>query len=163
MEYIIDAYNLIKSSFLREHEHSRSMDSARDFLFSILLDYNRKHPSVRFTVVFDGFPPSAGIFLTDRKIRILFSIDITADELIRQLLSKTTDNNRLKTVVSNDRGVQDCGKLFISNVLTVDRFLAIVCPPVRNTTPRVKAAQKNIGDLNKRSIEKELKEFYNNK
>jgi hypothetical protein len=157
MEYIIDAYNLIKCSYIGRYEHSRSMEYAKDVLLNLLLDYKRKHPSVIFTVVFDGFPPSAGIFLKDRKIHILFSYESTADEVIRQLLEKKTSHNRTKTVVSNDRGVKDCGHLLGGNVLNVEEFLAVVSPPVRKT-----GKERNEGgrEINRVTIEKELKEHY---
>ncbi len=157
MEYIIDAYNLIKSSFLREHERRGSIDRARDALFNILLDYKRKHPSVGFTVVFDGFPPSQGFCLHDSKIRILFSGDITADETIRLLMGKNQDSNRFRTVVSDDRGVLDSGRLLGSRILKVAEFMALVCPPARKTK---QSAYENSPDINRLKIEKELTEHY---
>ncbi len=157
MEYIIDAYNLIKCSYISKYEHSRSMDYARDVLLNLLLNYKKKHPSVIFNVVFDGFPPSAGIFLKDRKIRMLFSYEITADEVIRQQLEKDPENNSTKTVVSDDRGVQDCGRLLGSRVMSVAEFLSVMVPPVRKTGKE----QKEDGrEVNRGTIEKELKEHY---
>ena len=160
MEYIIDSYNLIKSSFLREHERRRSIDHARDALFNLLLDYKRKHPSAGFITVFDGFPPSPGIYLKDRKIKILFSGEITADETIRNLLEKDPDGNRFRTVVSDDRGVLDCGRLLESRIMNIAEFITLVCPPARKTT---KSAHDNSPDINRLKIEKELKEHYKHK
>ncbi|MBN1444857.1 MAG: NYN domain-containing protein [Candidatus Omnitrophica bacterium] len=158
MEYILDGYNLIKSSFLRNYER-RSVDYARQALFNMLSDYRRKHPSVKFTAVFDGFPASLEI-LKDKKIRTLFSGDVTADELIREMLEKSPENNRFKTVVSDDRGVQDCGRLFGSGVLPVSGFLEIVYPQAVKPKARLKNAQKDVSEVNKMSIEKELRDFY---
>jgi len=161
MEYILDAYNLIKSSFLREHERRRSMDHARDALLNLLIDYKRKHPSVGFTAVFDGFPPSPGIYLKDRKIKILFSGDITADETIRLLLEKDPDSNRFKTVVSDDRGVLDCGRLLGSGILKIAGFMALVYPPEKKVKGTKKWERSPDLDINRLKIEKELKDFYN--
>ncbi len=161
MEYIIDGYNLIKSSFLRENER-RSADYARRSLFNILADYRRKHPSVSFTTVFDGFPDSLEI-LRDRRIRVVFSGDVTADELIREMLEKTPENNRLRTVVSDDRGVRDCGRLFGAKVLTVSEFLAVVYTHAQSHKGRSKNGHKEAASVNRTRIEKELKDFYTKK
>lgn len=162
MEYILDGYNLIKSSFLREYE-SRSVDYAKQALFNMLADYRRKHPSVKFTAVFDGFPASLEL-LRDKKIRMLFSMDITADELIREILEKSPEENRFKTVVSDDRGVQDCGRLLGSMVLTVSGFLAIVYPQsVKPKRSKMWEASPDADSINKLTIEKELKDFYKNR
>jgi len=158
MEYIIDGYNLIKSSFLREYE-KRSVDYAKQALFNILSDYRRKHPSVKFTAVFDGFPASMEL-LKNKKVRMLFSMDITADELIREMLEKSPEDNRFKTVVSDDRGVRDCGRLFGSGILTVSGFLEIVYPHAVKPKARQKKSQKDVSEVNKLSIEKELRDFY---
>lgn len=107
MEYIIDGYNLIKSSFLKKYD-GHSDNRAVEELLQVVSGYRRKHPSVSFTVVFDGF---IDMRFPDRKIRILFSHDETADEIIRKELERNHRANKAKTVVSNDREVQVCARI----------------------------------------------------
>jgi len=157
IDYIIDGNNLIKSSFLREIEDSRSTEQARDSLFNLLLDYKKKHPSFSFFVVFDGFPPSPGIYLKDRKIKILFSGEITADEKIRHILEKDPAGNRFRTVVSDDREVLDTGRLLGTKTLNIIGFIQLICPP---PTDKKTASTNNKQDINRLAIEKELRDYY---
>ncbi|HNS31412.1 MAG TPA: NYN domain-containing protein [bacterium] len=155
MEYIIDGYNLIKSSFLKKYE-SEVNNSAVEALLSVISGYRRKHPSVMFTVVFDGF---IDMRYPDRKIRLLFSHDLTADEVIRQDLERNPDKNRMKTVVSDDREVQVCGKILGSSIMNIREFLDIIAPPAPRKM-RGRDASKSSMDINKFQIEAELKDFY---
>ena len=155
MEYIIDGYNLIKSSFLKKYE-SGTENNAVLALLHLISGYRRKHPSVLFTVVFDGF---IDIRFPDKNIRILFSHERTADELIRYELERNTRNNRIKTVVSDDREVQICGKILGSRTLSNLEFLQIVCPSPSKTIEG-KNKGKSTTDINTLQIENELKNFY---
>ena len=95
---------------------------------------------------------------------MLFSMDITADELIREMLEKNPEDNRFKTVVSDDRGVQDCGRLFGSGIMTVSGFLEIVFPhAVKPKRSKMWEASPDADSINKLSIEKELRNFYKDK
>lgn len=156
MEYIIDGYNLIKSSFLNRYDSGQDNAAVQRLLY-ILSEYRRKHPSVIFTVVFDGF---IDMRFPDRKIRLLFSHEMTADEIIRIELEKNTGSNKAKTVVSDDREVQTCGKILGSRVLNIKDFLQIICPLPAAKKVKGKDAGKSGIDVNTLRIEKELKDFY---
>jgi len=155
MEYIIDGYNLIKSSFLKKYDAGPA-NAAVEELLSILSGYRRKHPSVIFTVVFDGYMEMR---YPDRRIKILFSHDRTADEIIRIELEKSLGKNRGKTVVSDDREVQACGRILGSGVLNIENFLKIICPPPPKKE-KGREINKTACDVNTLQIENELKNFY---
>lgn len=157
MEYIIDGYNLIKSSFLSRYEGS-GISYTIQMLINILGDYSRKHPSVSFIVVFDGKPPFPYIFQQTKNLKLIFSGDITADEVIRKRVEKTPEKNISRTVVSDDRGVKYAGRLFGANVLSIAGFLDIVGPAEKKKKiVKVKVDKKEGDSL---SIEKELKKYY---
>ncbi|MGI6595410.1 MAG: hypothetical protein GX554_03865 [Elusimicrobia bacterium] len=154
MEYIIDGYNLIKSSFLSKYE-SRGISYSIQMFINILADYHRKHPSISFTAIFDGGSPLPQVIPYEKRIRVLFSGDISADEVIRKSVEKAPEKNISKTVVSNDREVRAAGRLFGARVMGVVEFLNIVCPPVK-----AKTKSKTKKDINMLGIEKELKRHY---
>ena len=103
MKYIIDGYNVIRSSPLRKLER-KSIERGIGGLVEILLKYKRNHPSISFTVVFDGFDVNSIFNFRDKTIKILFSGQMSADEKIRRLLEKNKDNREIG-VVSDDREV----------------------------------------------------------
>ncbi|MDD3726065.1 MAG: NYN domain-containing protein [Candidatus Ratteibacteria bacterium] len=159
MEYIIDGYNLIKSGLLSGYE-GRGLDYSIRMLIGILIDYRRRHPSISFVVVFDGNPPYPYIFPQEKGIKVVFSGDISADEVIRIRVEKTPEKNISKTVVSNDREVKDAGHLFGARVMGVSEFLEIVCPSKKGNGKKEakKEVKKKVSSLN--IIEKELKKHY---
>ncbi|HOL21799.1 MAG TPA: NYN domain-containing protein [bacterium] len=155
MEYIIDGYNLIKSSFLSRYE-SRGISYSMQMLINILGDYRRRHPSVSFTVVFDGNPPFPYIFHQEKYLKVIFSGDVTADEVIRRRVEKTSEKNVSRVVVSDDRGVKDAGRLFGARVLSISVFLDIVSP-----SGKKKVSMRNEKRaVNELRIEKELRRHY---
>ena len=159
MEYILDGYNVIKSSFLKKSE-SRAEDFARKVLIDAVTKYKKKHPSVQFTIVFDGNIPFEKDYWTS-PIKIIFSGDITADEKIRILLEKNRDNGKT-IVVSNDREVQTAAKILGGSYFKVEDFLDIVFP--REKTPAARQTKATcISFTGKLEIEKELKSFYKEK
>jgi len=153
MEYIIDGYNLIKSSFLSQYE-GRGAFYAIQMLIGLIGNYRRRHPSIYFTVVFDGNPPPGCNLPYEKGIKVIFSGDISADEVIRKRVEKTPEKNRVKTVVSDDRGVRDAGRLFGASVLGVSEFLGIVYPSEKK---KMREEKREVDELR---IEKELKRYY---
>ncbi|MCM8820955.1 MAG: NYN domain-containing protein, partial [Candidatus Omnitrophica bacterium] len=105
MEYIIDGYNLIKSSFLSRYE-GKGISYTIQILINHLGDYSRRHPSISFTVVFDGNSPVPYEFHQEKHLKVIFSGDITADEVIRKRVEKRPEKNISRVVVSDDRGVK---------------------------------------------------------
>lgn len=154
MNYIIDGHNLIKSSFLKEYEKT-SFSRAAMVLLDMLFNYRKKHPSIIFTLVFDGF---ADIRFYDKNIKILFSHDTTADIMIRKILEENISNNKMRTVVSDDREVQTCGKILGSKILNIKEFLNLIHPlPSKKGGKKTSKSSLNINII---QIEDELKNFY---
>ncbi|MCM8811140.1 MAG: NYN domain-containing protein, partial [Candidatus Omnitrophica bacterium] len=103
MEYIVDGFNVIKTSFVKKYE-KYGIESGQEFLINILERYKNKHPSVEITVVFDGkFNTS---IYQRKKIKVIFSDEKTADEKIREILEKKKSRSSI-SVVSDDREVQE--------------------------------------------------------
>jgi len=160
MEYIIDGYNLIRSTYLSKTE-KRSTGYARDILTGILANYKRKHPSINFTVVFDGKVISPADFRR-QEIKVLFSGDITADEKIRIILESKKKGIHEIIVVSDDREIQTGTKILGGSVCRTTAFLEKISP-----VPGKRKVNKNFNkNLNYKSIltiEKELKNYYERK
>lgn len=157
MEYIIDGFNVIKTSFIKKYER-QGIEGAQEFLIDILERYKRKHPSIEITVVFDGKSSSIS-FYQRKRIKIIFSNEITADEKIRKILENKKNKHQI-LIVSDDREVQEFTKILGSKFLKVDEFLEIIYP-VEKKEPIKK--EKDIKYRLKSEIEKELKNFYGKK
>ena len=157
MEYLIDGYNVIKGTFLKKTE-SHSVEYARTYFGNLLAKYRNKHPEVRFTVVYDGHPqgPLAEKY---RDIRVIFSGDITADEVIRQLLEKLRDTSHT-IVVSNDREVQTGTRILGAKPVGAEEFVDLVCPPPKKPVRKGRDNKEDLNFTEMMAIEKELKSFY---
>jgi len=160
MEYLIDGYNVIKSSFL-----GKKGDIEGKVAFYEILDrYKAKHPSVIFTVVLDGFNSSDFHLLRDRRLKTIFSGDITADEYIRKRVENGKRNDEV-VVVSNDKQVRITGKLFGCEVYSVEEFLNVVCKrdKRRRMVQTKESNKKEVDYKTKKKIEEELKKHYEKK
>ena len=158
MEYIIDAYNVIKSSSLK----TLSDDYARNEFMRLLINYKNRHFDVRFIAVFDGSPPGDMRYDKQERIRVLFSGSITADETIRRLLEQRgAERNSSAKVVSNDREVRACGRILGAGVQSVEDFMNRVAPV---KAPAKKTKKPSTLDYFKASkIKKELENYYSSK
>ena len=156
MKYIIDGYNVIRSSPLRKLER-KSIERGIGGLVEILLKYKRNHPSISFTVVFDGFDVNSIFNFRDKTIKILFSGQMSADEKIRRLLEKNKDNREIG-VVSDDREVQTATKILGAKVISVEEFLKIVS--FQGKRKKVIKKDKNLDYSKIKKIEEELRKVY---
>ncbi len=157
MEYLIDGLNVIKTSFIKKYE-KYGIETAQEFLVNILEKYKNKHPSVEITLVFDGY---STIDFSRRRIKIIFSNEIKADEKMRKILESRKNKNEV-FVVSNDREIGEFTKILGGNILKVNEFLEIVYPVERREKKEIKN-QKDIDYRIKFKIEKELEKFYGEK
>lgn len=160
MEYIIDGLNVIKTSFIKKYE-TISIEKGKEFLIDILERYKGKHPSIDFTIVFDGFASQIK-FSTQRRIKIIYSCDITADEKIREMLENKRNKNQI-FVVSDDVQIREFTKILGANPLKVMEFLELVYPIERKDKREKILKEKEIDYSIKVKIEKELENFYGEK
>ena len=156
MEYIIDGYNLIRSTYLSKAE-KHSTEFARNSLTEILTKYKRKHPSINFTVVFDGQFSSADS--KRQKIKVFFSGDITADELIQKILERKKTTNEI-IVVSDDREIQTGTKILGGHISKTAEFLEKISPALKHYKQEKEQVNKNLDYKSISTIEKELKKHY---
>ncbi len=155
MEYILDGYNIIKSSFLKKAE-TRYPEDGRNALYLLMSSYRHKHPAVTFTVVFDGQRSSADGH-GGQGASVFYSGDISADDKIRLLLERKR-NPHLVTVVSDDREVQASARVRGCRAAGVAEFLNLVAPPP--SLKSRKKPEKKMDYVEMASIEKELRSFY---
>ena len=153
MEYIIDGYNVIRSSYLKEAEQYSS-EAGQLRLISLVQNYKRKHPGVFFTIVFDGVGS-----LTYPGIGIIYSGDISADEKIIQMISRTDKKEYI--VVSDDREIQTGARIFACKYIGVNDFM-VITEKVRKPT-KTKYMEKKDIPIELPKIEKELLKYYEKK
>ncbi|MFA5645254.1 MAG: NYN domain-containing protein [Candidatus Ratteibacteria bacterium] len=152
MEYILDGYNVIRSSWLKKKGNTFT-DSGRGALCILLGEYRRKHPSVRFIVVFDGMGDRSS---QGKGVQVLYSLDKTADDYILALLARKKRSSC--TVISDDRQIRYGAHLLGYPVLKVEEFLSIIAPATGPSAEVVKKNEVSAGIRNK--IEQELLQYY---
>ncbi|MCL5408619.1 MAG: NYN domain-containing protein [Candidatus Omnitrophica bacterium] len=155
MKYILDGYNIIRSSYLKQAERYSS-ETGQIKLLSFVQGYKRNHPALYFIIVFDGVGN-----LTDASgIKIIYSGDISADEKIIDIISKN-DKKEEYIVVSDDRQIQEGAKIFGCKYIGVQDFMKVADKRKETGSKKMEETdwtQKKTIELSK--IEKELKEYY---
>lgn len=151
MHYILDGNNII-----RHHLWEKDAKHAGDRLglLVFLENYCRKHPSVKFTVVFDGW---ADIQWSNPNIKIIWSHDKTADEVIIKKIEALKTNI---TFVSNDNQIRNRARLYRFNVLKVEEFLDIIDKKVQVKKTSDFENGKKIPYSRVPEIKKELEKYY---
>ena len=120
MDAIIDGYNLLHAIGLASRKtNAAGLARARTRLLDWLADRGAGHTLL---VVFDGAARANGDSSGEhRGVRWRFSTDGTADELIEELI-RAEHRPAKRTVVSNDRQVQDAARSRGCAVRTCEEF-----------------------------------------
>ena len=152
MQYILDGNNIIKHSLWNQ---GKKIFDDRLSLIIFLKEYCNKHPSVKFTVVFDGW---ADISSSHSGIKIIWSHDESADHvIIRKLASARKDS----IIVSNDNQVRNGAKFAGFRVFKVEEFLAIFKKRQNGKqSETIAGKEKKIPYSRVPQIQKELEEYY---
>ncbi|GAB4126865.1 MAG: hypothetical protein Fur0015_00430 [Ignavibacteriales bacterium] len=117
--YFIDGNNVIgKSSQLKRLQKNNPQESREKFLLHVEKYFYQKKVSVN--LYFDGFMKSA---LASSKIKIIYSDRKTADELIREDISKAK-NPRTICLVSSDLELIDFARKNSCKIIKSEEFLS---------------------------------------
>ncbi|MCM8789194.1 MAG: NYN domain-containing protein [Candidatus Omnitrophica bacterium] len=169
MHYVLDGNNIIKHNLWQLGKYA--FDD-RKALIMLLKGYSGRHPSVKFTVVFDGWPETS---FSSPGIKVIWSCNDTADSII---IKKIPTFGRDDTIVSNDNEIRKKAKLAGLQTLKVERFLDIMeqkrgkkqkdiedktipynrVPEIRNELE--KYYEKNPPDDRIRKIRKRIQRFF---
>jgi len=114
MHHIIDGYNVLKQ--VRYNTGERITHGRKGFIKFLERKFNNKN----ITVVFDGTPGLDDNFYKS-SIKIRFSRQRSADDLIRQIVKETQDKKTI--VITDDRDLKDSLRKFNVDVKKVDEFL----------------------------------------
>jgi len=134
VDAIIDGYNLLHAIGLASRKSDATgLARARTRLLDWLADRGAGHTLL---VVFDGTARTKADSRGEhRGVRWQFSTDGTADELIEELI-RAENRPAKRTVVSNDRQVQDAARSRGCVVLTCEEFTdAMIAEPRRTAAP----------------------------
>lgn len=102
--FIIDGYNLLRSSSLSFPQHL-DLEGQREHLNRLLLSYANRN-GYHITVVFDGATPNTTHSQENKLLHIIFSqADKEADDIIRAMIRKEKRPRQL-TVVTSDNAIQ---------------------------------------------------------
>ncbi|MCL2155859.1 MAG: NYN domain-containing protein [Leptospirales bacterium] len=123
MLFLIDGFNLIyKFPDLEENMYYNQLNSARIGLLNKLREYqNIKKTSIR--VVFDGKKDKSVETTSERigKIDVFYSLDYSADHLIKQFIKRDV-NPKMTTVVTSDKDIIFYINRFGAKNITSEKF-----------------------------------------
>lgn len=123
MALLIDGFNLIyKFPELESHMCYGRLDRAREGLLEILRDYQKLRRG-GITVVFDGKKEPSREIRSEKigAIDVYYSLDYSADYLIKQFIKKDM-NPRMITVVTSDKDIIFYINRFGAKNITSEKF-----------------------------------------
>jgi len=156
MKIIIDGYNLIWAvpelrKKLLNDERGTNLEEGRKELLHYLEIYQRAHPKLKITVVFDSkeeiFPYPA----LPSRIKVLYSNGETADNLIEKIVK---DEKNETLVVTSDNELKRRVKEKGAEVIGSSTFFERISPGKKSID------HKELNSLQKNFIEEELKRTY---
>ncbi len=148
MPILIDGFNLIyKFPDLEELMYYSQLDRARDGLLTKMKEFQKiKKSTIR--LVFDGRKGTAGTATSERSgsIDIYYSLDYSADYLIKQFIKKDL-NPKMTTVVTSDKDILFYVTRFGAKTMQSEKFADYVNKTIIDYNQEL--------ELKKISIEKE--------
>ncbi len=123
MALLIDGFNLIyKFPELEEYMYRNRLTDARIGLLNKLKEYQRI-TGIQIRVVLDGKKQSSLEIRSERvgKIDVYYSLDFSADYLIKQFIKKDM-NPKMTTVVTSDKDIIDFVRRFKAKVKKSEDF-----------------------------------------
>ena len=147
LQYIIDGFNVVHKISSLKHSVTPRAD---------LIRYIKKHKLTgsqnnKVTVVFDGAPSQEVI--SERGIKIFYSDQRPADDLIIAQIKKTKNTSQL-IVVSDDREIRDCANTHKARSVRVLNFIN----PKKTSKPQTKE-QKDISYTLQKEITEEMRKI----
>lgn len=125
---IVDGYNLILRTPKLQPGDGRTLRDSREKLVN-LLSWAMGGDQVKFIVVFDG-AREAGQTETDTRVEVVFSRPPhSADDVIRDLVEKYTDDDLPVTVVTADLEIARHARAMGADIALSDLFLASTLGP----------------------------------
>lgn len=127
MPLLIDGFNLIyKFPELEARMYAGELNSARAGLLEILRDY-QKIRKTAIRVVFDGKKDRSLETTSEKigKIDVYYSLDYSADYLIKQFIKKDL-NPKMTTVITSDKDIIFYINRFGAKNITSEKFSEIV-------------------------------------
>lgn len=121
LQYIIDGYNLINNPRFKPaaKQSSNVCCGLADFIKLNKLTGSKNNT---LTLIFDGYPPAGQDIPYESGLVCLFSRMIEADELIKQVVEKSTCPRNI-IVVSDDKEVQLMSRFLHARSCGVEEFI----------------------------------------
>ncbi len=163
-EYIIDAHNVIHTNVQFRNQISQGIDAARLSFLTAVESYSTDYPSYTFTVVFDG--RNAGVGSAYHQVKVQYSNNKTADELIKKRIRKLSGNKNV-IIVSSDTEIHNYARVNAMKVEGATQFAQKILSGKRKNTGGTKGKKRFIHDtknekptsVSKREIE-EMKKLF---
>ena len=161
--YILDALNVIYHSQKFKPLLNRSIENAVSALCSEISEYNRRYPSYKFIIVMDGYLHDINKF--SQNIRIVESLNCTADDTIKELIKNFPKKHDLE-IVSSDIEVYNFARMNVVKAITSTDFLKLISPQTNSKitnssqNKKIKSKEKPI-NASKKEIEL-LKDLFSN-
>lgn len=118
LHYVIDGYNLIKST---PALNKSNLCDSRQALLN-LLDIHRPQGNNKVSVVFDG---KDGVFSSQKKscAQVIFTKNQSADDKIKEIIQASRNPANI-VVVTNDRDIRFFARQYSAGFKSVEEFLS---------------------------------------
>lgn len=120
LHFILDGYNIIRRT--KKFDLADLRDSRDSLINFLLIEHPEGSPKNKITIVFDG---KADILYHQNKgsIKIIFSENESADDLIRKIIAKL-DNKKNICLVTDDNGLALSVRSLGVKILSVADFIS---------------------------------------
>lgn len=159
LHYLIDGYNLVKST---EKFNALPLADGRDALLRwLLIARPQGSGNNEVTVVFDGKSDVFGGSYQNQGIRVIFTQDTSADDLIREMVEAHANPKSL-VVVSDDKDIVIYSRALGAKVVGVKTFTQSVIQVNKSRSKPVRAQEssKYISHTKADAINKELRKLW---
>ena len=119
---IIDGYNLLHQL---PSLKGKGIDRAREELIRKLEIKRKSFDGI--LIVFDGERGNLGRNLSEEKIKVIFSGELSADDYIKRIVKNSKTPQKI-TVVTDDREIKDFVKLYGTHLLSTKKMGDILYP-----------------------------------
>jgi predicted RNA-binding protein with PIN domain len=138
-EYLIDGNNLIGKSRSLSEIQKKDKQASRERLINLIEKF-LKDKKIIITIYFDGYENSK----IASKVKIKYSNNKSADEVIRKDISNAKNKTNL-VVVSSDRDILNYAKVCSCTLISSEIFLSqlIIPPAIQDEENKIKSLSRD--------------------
>lgn len=161
LQFIIDGYNIIHHPIFTRSSNQKIKDQRLALLELIKKEKLAGSLRNKITIIFDGYcnpEELPGLTDYDSRIKIIFSLKMTADDKIKDIIENSSSPKNI-VVVSDDKEIKALAKLYSAQSQNVEDF---VQPENKQRKPQDELLKAELSYSQIHNINEELKKIWLN-